>query len=170
MHLLPVITVLVTFCSGTTDVCEDYVSVSSTGSGTSDGIFSSTTDLLTFVTLKGSFYDHEGSYPDALVGLEFEFTDSSGGTCTECSWALSGSNLGSATSTDTVTIPVGNYLVSWQQSLSSDSAVLMGITLTLDDGSTLELGTIGPNSEAVQYLGGPIHGIKWTYDEVITST
>ena len=125
------------------------MSVSSTGSGTSDSIFSSATELLTFVTLKGSFYDHKGSYPDALVGLEFEFTDTSGGACTDCSWALSGSNIGSATSTDTVTIPVGNYLVRWQQSLSSDSAVLMGITLTLDDGSTLELGTIGPNSEAV---------------------
>ena len=88
-------------------------------------------------TIEGSFYNHGGSYPDALVGLEFQFSNSAGG-----SWTLSGNNLASTSSTDSVTIPAGNHLVSWEQSLSSDSQVLMGITLTLDDGSTLELGTI----------------------------
>ena len=45
----------------------------------------------------------------------------------------------------------------------------MGITLTLDDASTLELGVIGPVKEAVQNLGGPIHGVRWTSNEVLTS-
>lgn len=46
----------------------------------------------------------------------------------------------------------------------------MGITLTLADGSTLTVGTIGPETEDIQHLGGPIHGVKWTFDSpVITS-
>ena len=53
--------------------------------------------------------------------------------------------------------------------MSSDRTTLMGITLTLDDGATLTLGTIGPEKEDIQHLGGPIHGIKWTYTDVVTS-
>ena len=45
----------------------------------------------------------------------------------------------------------------------------MGITITLDTGTVLELGTIGPVKQDIQYLGGPIHGVKWTYNEVLTS-
>ena len=96
-------------------------------------------------------------------------SNSGGGSCTDCTWTLAGNNIASVSSTDSVTIPAGNYLVSWEQSLSSDNQVLMGITLTLDNGSTLELGTIGPNKQAIQNLGGPIHGVKWTYTDVLTS-
>ena len=122
------------------------------------------------MSLTGSFYTHGGSYPDTLVGLDFEFTSTDGSPCTDCSWALSGTDLATASpTTATVSIPAGRQLVSWEQSLSSDSAVLMGITLTLDDGSTLELGVIGPVKDAAQNLGGPIHGVRWTFSEVITS-
>ena len=44
----------------------------------------------------------------------------------------------------------------------------MGVTFTLDDGSTLDLGTIGPETEDVQYLGGPIHGAKWKTGDLLT--
>ena len=37
----------------------------------------------------------------------------------------------------------------------------MGITLLFHDGSYIELGVQGPNAEDFQWLGGPLHGVKW---------
>ena len=143
--------------------------ISYTGSGTEDGIFSITAYRLELVTIKGYFYDHEGTYPDTLVGLEFQSTYTWGSACAECYWDPAGTNIGSASSDYTVTIPNNEQMVSWEQSTSADGAVLMGITITLDTGTVLELGTIGPVKQDIQYLGGPIHGVKWTYNEVLTS-
>ena len=125
-------------------------------------------------TIEAHFYtyvDSDGnSYSDALVGLVFSATHTWGSNCAECSWTLAGNSITSTTKSETVTIPNnGNdYIVSWEQSTSSDGKVLMGITITTDT-STLLLGEIGPVKQPIQYLGGPIHGVKWTYEDLITS-
>ena len=149
-------------------ICEMYVPGVSVGAGTADGIFSSSAKTNQLNSVQGFFYTHN-AYPNALVGLLFKSTYSWGDPCPGCTWSLAGNAVGSATESPEVTIPNGKMLVSWEQSLSSDRTTLMGITLTLDDASILTLGTIGPEKEDIQYLGGPLHGVKWTYNDVITS-
>ena len=150
------------------EICEMYVPGTPTGAGTANEIMSSSEKKIQLNTIQAFFYTHN-SYPNALVGLLFKSTYAWGDACPGCSWVLAGNNIGAAVDAPEVTIPASRTLISWEQSLSSDRTTLMGITLTLDDASTLTLGTIGPEKEDVQYLGGPIHGIKWTYNDVITS-
>ena len=148
-RLLSVITVLTSVCRAQFDICESYVPISYTGSGTEDSIFSVTAYRLEVKTITAHFYtyvDSDGnSYSDALVGLEFFATHTWGSNCAECSWSFAGNNIASTTKSETVTIPNnGNdYILSWEQSTSSDGKVLMGVTITTDT-STLLLGEIGP--------------------------
>ena len=57
-RVLIAITVLASMGKGQLDICESYVPVSGTGSGSADGIFSITAYLLELVTIKGHFYNH----------------------------------------------------------------------------------------------------------------
>ena len=58
----------------------------------------------------------------------------------------------------------------FMQSLSEDESILMGITLMYEneDEDTIgkdTIGTIGPKTQEWQYLGGPLHGVKWSFGE-----
>lgn len=174
MKLLSLSLFLILACTGTAvdmDVCESYVSLDSTGPATSVfGIFSTSKKMLKLETVQGFFYPNShGSKPDGLVGLLFKSTDVAGDPCPQCTWPMGGTTDVAATVQPEVTIPGTTILVSWTQSLSADRSYLMGVTLTLADGSTLTIGTIGPETEATQHLGGPLHGVKWKFDTVITN-
>ena len=87
VRLLFAITVLASIGRGQLDICESYVPVSETGSGTADGVFSITAYLIELVTINALFADI-GGYSGALVGLDFSLTHTWGSVCAECNWSL----------------------------------------------------------------------------------
>lgn len=88
---------------------------------------------------------------------------------------MHGTNHNSVTFTESPTesIPDNNHLIGFEQTLSNDRSLPLGVILHLYDENTsnvitLEVGSvIGTEREDIQWLGGSFHAMKWRADDLL---